>query len=73
LSDSVILTATRLMEIVPHEGIHEYKIYDGDDDEAFYYYAETRRNVGPPLWASCYSSTHLPVNCKISIRIFLIL
>ena len=31
------------MEIVPHEGIHVYKMYDEDDDDAFYYHAEARR------------------------------
>ena len=34
-SDTVILTATCLMEIVPHEGNHGYKMYAGDDDEDF--------------------------------------
>jgi len=32
----VITTATRPIKVVPHEEIHNYKMYDGDDDEAFY-------------------------------------
>jgi len=33
----------RLMKGVPHEGLHEFKMCDGDYDEGFLYHAETRR------------------------------
>jgi len=47
------------MEIVPHEGIHEYKMYDGDDDEVFITLPKLVENIGLPSWASCYSENRL--------------
>jgi len=66
-SYAVILdpAATRLMNVVTHECIHAYKMYDKDDDEVIlYYHAETR--LATPY------STGLPVSFRISIRIYLI-
>jgi len=62
------------MKIVPHEGIHEFKIYDGFENESLYYHYETRRKyrttfVGVLL---LLNSTRLPVSCKISFRVGLI-
>ena len=71
-SDTVIVTVTRLMKIVPHVGIYEYEMYDGFQDEAFLLHSETRRKcrttfVGLLL---LLNSTRLPVSCKTSIRTF---
>ena len=44
-SDSVILTATLLMKIVPHEGIHEFKMYNRDDEETVFIMAKHVENL----------------------------
>jgi len=62
------------MKVVTHEGIYNYKMYDGNDDEAFiaYYHDETRRKCRTTITGVLLllNWTPLPFHVKISIRMF---